>query len=155
MLVASRLWAYSYIIEKQISSEDIAFQNFSMSLIATNMSLIAIFRVDVVLIIIPKVYNSIVKNYISPERYSFKDCSLRIWFLKSVPFGSYQFMKIFVFEIIQVLVIRLRKKQYTWNFGREFTNTLFPCPKSFKYVAQLVLELISFKLTLFLLELFA
>ena len=135
MLVASRLLAYSYIFEKQISSEDIAFQNFSMSLIATNMSLIAISKVDVVLILIPKVHNNIVKNYITPERYIFKDCLLKVWFLKWVPFGNYQFMKIFVFEIIQVLGIQLRKKQYTWNFGKRFTNTLFPCPKNFKYEA--------------------
>ena len=135
MLVASRLLAYSYIFEKQISSENIAFQNFSMSLIATNMSLIAISKVDVFLILIPKVHNRIVKNYISPERYIFKDCSLKFWFLKWVPFGNYQFMKIFVFEIIQVLVIQLRKKQYTWNFGKWFTNTLFSRPKNFKYEA--------------------
>ena len=117
MLVASRLLAYSYIFEKQISSEDIAFQNFSMSLIAIS-------KVDVFLILIPKVHNRIVKNYISPERYIFKDCSLKFWFLKWVPFGNYQFMKIFVFEIIQVLVIQLRKKQYTWNFGKRFTNLI-------------------------------
>ena len=105
-----------------------------MSLIASNMSLIAIFRVDIVLIIFPKVQNGITKNYISPERYPFKECSLRVWFLKSVPFGNYQFMKMFAFEIIQVLVIPIFKKQYTLNFGKSFTNNLSPSPKNFKYV---------------------
>lgn len=40
----------------------------------------------------------------------------------------------FAFEIIQVLVIPIFKKQYTLNFGKSFTNNLYPSPKNFKYV---------------------
>ena len=48
MLVATRFGAYLYIFEKWISSEDITFENFNMSLIATIMSLIAYFKIGLI-----------------------------------------------------------------------------------------------------------
>ena len=80
-----------------------------MSLIATSMSPNTIFGVDIILIIIPKVHNTNSKTYMSPERYLFKDYSLRVLFLNSVPFGNYQFLKISVFEQIQSLITWLQK----------------------------------------------
>ena len=80
-----------------------------MSLIASNMSLIAIFGVDIVLIGFPKVHNANTKNYMSPEKYYFKDCLLRVLFLNSVQFGNYQFLEISVFEQMQSLITWLQK----------------------------------------------
>ena len=80
-----------------------------MSLIASNMSLTAIFGVDTVLIGFPKVHNANTKNCMSPERYSFNDCFLRVLFLNSIPFGNYQFLEVSVFEQMQSLITWLQK----------------------------------------------
>ena len=44
-----------------------------MSLIATTMSPIAIFGVDIILIILPAVHNTNIKTYMSTETCSFKN----------------------------------------------------------------------------------
>ena len=44
-----------------------------MSLIVTTMSPIAIFGVDIILIIPPKVHNTNMETYMSTETYSFKN----------------------------------------------------------------------------------
>ena len=77
----------------------------------------------------------------SPERYYFKNYSLRVLSLNSAPFRNYQFLNISDFEQLQSLKIWLRKKLCTRNFKRSFFNLSLACPRNLKSAAVLVFKL--------------